>query len=169
MLGYASQSVVRRARVDDAADLADVFKDAWSLAYTGILPADHLDRMIRQRTADWWAHSINKQDRILVLEVDDTVVGYATCGPLRFRRSRGGEIYELYLTPIYQGLGFGEVLFEGCRHELDQMQLPGLIVWALSDNDVAQRFYWQRGGRPVAETTERFGSRTLNKIAFRWP
>jgi GNAT superfamily N-acetyltransferase len=169
MLGSVSQALVRHARVDDAADLADVFAQSWRLAYSGLLPSDHLDRMIRQRTPAWWTKSITNGDRILVLEIDGDVVGYATCGPLRFRRARGGEIYELYLTPIYQGLGFGEVLFEGCRHELDQMQLPGLIVWALTGNDAAQRFYWQRGGRPVAEGKERFGARTLSKIAFRWP
>jgi GNAT superfamily N-acetyltransferase len=169
MLRFASQAVVRRARVEDAADLADVFKQAWSLAYTGLLPDDHLSRMISQRDAPWWQKSIANQDRILVLEVEGDVVGYATFGPLRFRRSRGGEIYELYLTPIYQGLGFGEVLFEGCRHELDQMQLPGLIVWALAANEHAQQFYWRRGGRPVAEATERFGAKSLAKVAYRWP
>ena len=169
MLGYVSEALVRRAGADDAAELADVFAQSWRLAYTGLIPTDHLDRMIHLRQPSWWAKAIAEKDRILVLEVDDEVVGYATCGPLRFRRARGGEIYELYLTPIYQGLGFGEVLFEGCRHELDQMQLPGLIVWALSGNDAAHRFYWDRGGRPVAESNERFGARTLSKIAFRWP
>jgi ribosomal protein S18 acetylase RimI-like enzyme len=169
MLRSASQAIVRRARVEDAADLADVFKQAWLLAYTGMLPDEHLARMIAQRTPIWWSKAIANHDRILVLEVESSVVGYATYGPLRFRRSRGGEIYEIYLTPIYQGLGFGEVLFEGCRHELDQMQLPGLIVWALADNEQAQHFYWRRGGRPIAEAGERFGSRSLTKVAYRWP
>ena len=69
-------------------------------------------------------------------------------GSSRQRGPYQGEIYELYLDPIYQGLGLGEHLFEGCRHTLDMRKLNGLIVWALLDNTAACDFYWRRGGRP---------------------
>ena len=65
-------------------------------------------------------------------------------------------------------LGFGEHLFEACRHQLDQRKLKGLIVWALFENTPAIDFYWRRGGRPVAEAREKFGKAELNKIAFVW-
>ena len=71
-------------------------------------------------------------------------------GSSRQRAPYQGEIYELYLDPIYQGLGLGEHLFEGCRHALDMRKLNGLIVWALLDNTAACDFYWRRGGRPIA-------------------
>ena len=89
----------------------------------------------------------------------------------RRSRQRGpyqGEIYELYLDPIYQGLGLGEHLFEGCRHTLDMRKLNGLIVWALLDNTPACDFYWRRGGRPVASAFTRIGRAKLEKVAFTW-
>ena len=75
---------------------------------------------------------------------------------------------ELYLDPIYQGLGLGEHLFEGCRHALDMKRLNGLIVWALLDNTAACDFYWRRGGRPIANAYTRIGGERLEKVAFTW-
>ena len=69
----------------------------------------------------------------LVLEVSGDVVGYATLGPSRTRGRFEGEIYELYMAPPHQGLGFGECLFEACRYRLDERRLSGLLVWALAE------------------------------------
>ena len=89
-------------------------------------------------------------------------------GSSRQRGPYQGEIYELYLDPIYQGLGLGEHLFEGCRHTLDMRKLNGLIVWALLDNTAACDFYWRRGGRPIASAFTRIGGERLEKVAFAW-
>jgi hypothetical protein len=48
------------------------------------------------------------------------------------------------------------------------MRLRGLLVWALADNEAACDFYFQRGGKPVAEGAEAFGETSLRKIAFAW-
>ncbi len=124
--------------------------------------------MIRRRTSGWWTKTIQSGDGLLVLEVDDTIAGYATMGAARVRGNHEGEIYEIYVVPSHQGLGFGERLFEGCRHHLDMRQLCGLVVWALTDNSIATDFYWRRGGRPLDLAVERFGGRKLQKIAFAW-
>ena len=78
-------------------------------------------------------------------------------GPARIDCLAKGEIYELYLAPIYQGLGFGERLFETCRFRLDKARLDGLIVWALNENEAAIDFYVRRGGRPRFSSSEHFG------------
>ena len=79
-----------------------------------------------------------------------------------------GEIFEFYLDPIYQGLGLGEHLFEGCRHTLDMRKLSGLIVWALLENRAACDFYWRRGGRPITSAFTKIGGARLEKVAFTW-
>jgi hypothetical protein len=43
-----------------------------------------------------------------------------------------------------------------------------LVVWALSDNDPAVEFYRALGGRAIARSSERFGAKTLDKVAFGW-
>jgi GNAT superfamily N-acetyltransferase len=168
MLGSGSKVSVRSGKPADAKALARIFKEAWLLAYRGIIPHLHLDSMIRQRTAEWWRNALKSSDTLLVLEVAGTVAGYATIGSSRHRLPYQGEIYELYLDPVYQGLGLGEHLFEGCRHALDMKKLNGLVVWALLDNTGACDFYWHRGGRPVANAFTRIGGKRLEKVAFTW-
>ena len=168
MLGSPAKVRVRGGKAADAKALARIFKDSWLLAYRGIIPHLHLDNMIRQRTPEWWRDAMKGGDSTLVLEMAGTVAGYATLGSSRQRSTYQGEIYELYLDPVYQGLGLGEHLFEGCRHTLDMRKLNGLIVWALIDNTAACNFYWQRGGRPIASAFTRIGGARLEKVAFAW-
>ena len=43
-----------------------------------------------------------------------------------------------------------------------------LVVWALSDNEPAVEFYRSLGGRAVARSSEKFGDKTLDKVAYAW-
>jgi ribosomal protein S18 acetylase RimI-like enzyme len=168
MLGSSSDIRVRKGRPSDAKVLADVFRESWQHSYRGIIPHLHLETMIRRRGCDWWANALRSGDTILVLEAGRKVGGYATWGPARMRGPNEGEIYELYLVPTFQGLGFGERLFESCRAGLDERRLNGLIVWALAENTPAIDFYWRRGGRPIMRAFDRIGGAKLEKIAFTW-
>lgn len=168
MLGSGSKVCVRKGKVADAAALADVFRESWQLAYRGIIPHAQLEGYIRQRTPEWWRGAVRSGEGTLVLELDGKVVGYATFGSARNRGPYQGEIYELYLDPVCQGLGFGERLFEACRHTLDMRKVRGLIVWALLANTPACDFYWRRGGRPIATAFTKIGGAKLEKVAFAW-
>ena len=168
MLGSHSIARVRRGRPADAVALAELFRDSWQATYRSIIPPVHLETLIRRRGSDWWAGALRSGDTILLIEVEGKPAGYATCGPSRARSRYQGEIYELYLAPVYQGLGFGEVLFEACRATLDERKLSGLVVWALSANTPAIDFYWRRGGRPFATSFDRIGGAKLEKIALAW-
>ncbi len=168
MLGESSHCEIRPGEPTDAPALSEVFRTSWTSAYRGIIPHLHLDRMIRRRTSDWWGTTMRAGGDILVLQVIDTVVGYATLGVARAKGRYEGEIYEIYISPDHQGLGFGECLFEACRNHLDRRQLDGLLVWALADNTIASDFYWRRGGRPVGAAYERCGAARLKKIDFAW-
>jgi len=168
MLGESSHCLIRPGAPADAPALSALFRESWGNAYRGVIPHLHLDGMIRRRTPEWWGTTIRAGGELLVLQVCGTVAGYATFGPARARSKYEGEIYELYIAPAHQGLGFGERLFEACRYHLDGHQLSGLIVWALEDNTTAADFYWRRGGRPVGSAFERFGRVRLKKVAFGW-
>ena len=168
MLQSRSEIRVRKGAPRDAATLADLFRQSWELAYRGIIPHLHLESMIRRRDKAWWQSAASGADGLLVLEVAGVLAGYVTFGRARGRSKHQGEIYELYLIPTHQGLGFGEHLFEAARHALDMRRLNGLVVWALADNIGAGEFYWRRGGRPAAKTTDRVGGVKLQKIGYAW-
>ncbi len=95
---------IRRARPQDAPSLAEVHDAAWRTAYRGLIPGLELERMIERRGPKWWQSAIRRGSRISVLLVGDEVAGYTNYGGNRAKNLPfGGEIYEIYLKPVYQG------------------------------------------------------------------
>ncbi|MFT3732677.1 MAG: GNAT family N-acetyltransferase [Hyphomicrobium sp.] len=168
MLNQGLTVSVRNARTADAAALATIFRDSWRLAYTGIIPALHLEREVLRRDASWWRRAVVAERNLLVVLHGETLAGYATCGRARGGGRDIGEIYELYLAPVYQGLGMGAHLFEACRATLDALDLERMIVWALEGNEKAHAFYLRCGGRPARRSCVRFGKELSTRIAFEW-
>ena len=58
--------------------------------------------------------------------------------------------------------------FAAARRDLGQSGLKSMVIWALSDNEPATEFYRALGGRMVARSSERFGPKSLDKVAFAW-
>lgn len=160
---------IRRARPPDAKPVADAHDEAWRTAYQGVIPGPELDKLIARRGAAWWDGAIRKGSRISLLAFGETIAGYANYGRNRARSLHyEGEIYELYLRPEFQGLGFGRRLFTSARRDLVQSGMKSLVVWALSDNEPAVEFYRALGGRAIARSSEKFGGKMLEKVAYGW-
>jgi len=160
---------IRRAKASDAAAVADTHDEAWRGAYQGVIPGVELEKLVTRRGADWWDSAIRKGSRVSVLVFGDKVAGYANYGRNRAKSlPYAGEVYELYLKPEYQGLGFGRRLFSNAKRDLAQSGQTSMVVWVLSDNEPAVAFYRALGGRTIARSTERFGQKVLDKLAFAW-
>src|SRR3989304_4607388 len=160
---------IRRANPSDAAAVATTHDEAWRAAYQGIIPGLELTKLINRRGASWWEGAIRKGSRVSLLVFREQIAGYANYGRNRARSLiYDGELYEIYLRPEFQGLGFGRRLFGAVRRDLAHSGLRSLVVWALSDNEPAMGFYRALGGQAVARSSEAFGTRTLDKVAFAW-
>ena len=160
---------VRPAKAADASAVASTHDEAWRSAYQGLIPGAELEKLINRRGPQWWDSAIRKGSRVSVLCFGDKVAGYANYGRNRARSLQfEGEIYEIYLRPEFQGLGFGRRLFTSAKRDLAQSGLKSMVIWALSDNEGATEFYRALGGRMVARSSERFGAKSLDKVAFAW-
>ena len=158
---------VRLARPGDEAGIAAVHDAAWRDAYRGVIPGRELERMVERRGPDWWRRAIRAGTRLLVLDFADAIAGYASYGRNRMPSlAYGGEIFELYLAPEYQGVGLGERMFEASRADLYAHGFPTFVVWALGGNERAMHFYHRRGGAIVRRARERFGEETRERVAF---
>ncbi len=161
--------VVRRAKLSDSRDLADIHEQAWLHAYRGLLPGLDLVRSVSRRNISWWQAALRKNAGVLVMEVQGTLAGYATFGPARLANpSYRGEIYELYILPAYQGIGFGRRFFQATLSELHRNGFAGVIIRVLRDNEPAIRFYRAMGGRKVGESKDRFGTKSVSVLTFGW-
>ncbi len=160
---------LRPARHDDTASLAAVHADAWRLAYRGMLDGLDLERFVARRSGGWWHDAIDKGVEIEVLEVAGEVAGYASYGPCRMRGTGcAGELYELYLKPEYQGLGFGRRLFASVRTCLERRGLKGLAVRVLTDNEPACGFYAALGGVLTGRSWHQTGGKRLELSIYCW-
>ena len=158
---------IRRARSEDAAALSGVFDAAWREAYAGIIPGIALERLMARRGPRWWLSAIGRGRPLVVLDVGETIAGYASYGRCRDRSlPADGEIDELYLAPEYQGLGFGKRLFKAVRNDLLDRDVKRIVVWSLCDNERACAFYQNMGGKRIKETTERIGGANMGKVAY---
>lgn len=165
MLAYDIRPAVHR----DAHDIATIHACAWENAYAGLIPHKTLTGMIARRNEGWWKQAIRSSNSVLLAQVDGKSIGYATLGRNRTKQLvQEGEIYELYLRPEYQGLGFGAHLFAAARARLSDLGMKGTVVWALEENNRALNFYEALGGIDRAEGTETFEGKPLRKIAYVW-
>ena len=117
-----------RAKTADSADVAATHDQAWRTAYQGIIPGNELDKLINRRGPDWWDLAIRKGSRITILQFGEQVAGYANYGRNRARSLfYDGEVYELYLRPEFQGLGFGRraVLRSAQGSDAERFEEPG--------------------------------------------
>lgn len=158
---------VRPALISDVEAIVEVHDAAWRSAYRGVIPGRELERLVSRRGPKWWRSAIVRGSGLLVFEFDGAVAGYVSFGR---NRTPGlpfsGEIFELYVAPTHQGLGFGRLLFEAARRKLAAHGHASTIVWALADNAPALAFYHALGGGIVCDARERFGSETLKRLAF---
>ena len=163
----ATLITIRPARIADAKEIAQVHDAAWRDAYRGIIPGRELEQLIARRGPDWWHSAIRRGTEIMVLDFDESIGGYVSYGHNRVKSLPfRGEIFELYLAPEFQGLGFGSRLFAAARKELADYGLTTTVVWALSDNERALAFYRRLGGWVARRAEERFGPDVRGRIAF---
>jgi GNAT superfamily N-acetyltransferase len=159
----------RPAAAADANALAAIHEAAWRATYQGLIPHLHLERMIARRGPLWWQRQIRRGSMLTVLVYDNVPQGYAAWGEARGTWPwPAGEIFELYVAPVFQGVGLGTRLFAAARQELRRKGFERLVVWALQDNELACAFYGGLGGIAVAAAPERFGGVSLTRVAFAW-
>ncbi|MBB4954858.1 GNAT superfamily N-acetyltransferase [Agrobacterium vitis] len=160
---------VRPAAPDDAAALSDAHRQAWQYCYSGLIPHKPLSRMLERRDTAWWRKATHGGAIVLVVDIGDTIAGYATLGLNRARTlPYDGEIYEIYMRPEYQGVGLGHVLFNECRRSLKSLGYRGMVAWCLEDCGSAVNFFSSNGGVDLVEGVEDFDGVGLKKLGFIW-
>ena len=161
--------VIRPARLADCVGIATVHDAAWRESYRGIIEGKTLEKMISSRGPAWWATNLGRRNAISVLDFAGSIAGYVSFGRSRSRSELyPSQIFELYLKPEYQGLGFGRRLFDAARQSMSEgrpTSVP-LIVWALAENERADGFYRHLGGRELGRRSEQIGPDIYETIGY---
>jgi GNAT superfamily N-acetyltransferase len=140
--------LVRPARLEDAAALAEVHVRTWQAAYEHVFGAERLATLdLEQRRSRWESllGAPRLHQRSFVAEDEDgRVVGFATTGASRDVDGEG-ELYAIYALPESWGGGAGPALMHAALESLRDEGFTTAILWVLEDNPRARSFYEREG------------------------
>jgi GNAT superfamily N-acetyltransferase len=140
---------VRRARAFDAPDLARIHVQAWSEAYTGLVP-DHLiaAQTVQARTTQWRQTIASEAMTAWIATVDGRPAGLMSIGPRGIDPPDDGtvgEVYTLYVVATEWGRGAGSALWAAGMARLRATGLLPAGLWVIEGNERARAFYERRG------------------------
>jgi ribosomal protein S18 acetylase RimI-like enzyme len=158
--------MIRPARPEDAAAVADVWAQTWQAAYAGLMPADFLSEVTSPpsvaRRADRLARELTDErcrQGLIVTETADLpgIIGYARFGPERDTDGPArplavpaadggkGELYAIYVRPELWSSGAGRSLLAEVIERMSALGYATLSLWVLEANARARRFYERAG------------------------
>lgn len=164
---------VRPASAADAPGIAEVRVRTWQVAYRDILPAQFLDELSIEASADRFRERLSAPTpdrRTWVAEAAGRIVGFVSLGAVRDQPAPrlSGEIYAIYVLAECWERGIGRQLLETAARELKALGYSDAVLWVLADNQRARTFYeragWHADGATKQDT---FGGREVTEVRYR--
>lgn len=135
---------IRLVSHTDIPTIAKIHIESWQQAYRGIVPDEFLDSMdLRSRTEIWERRFETVKESLFVAEVESVVRAWALCGKSRVASddTHMSELYAIYADPHFWGQGLGKGLVETVHAKLVEHSYTRVMLWVLTDNHRARRFY----------------------------
>ena len=163
--------LIREATPSDALGIARVHVDSWHTTYRGLIPDDIMASRTYERRESMWAQILTAQPEtiVYVAEEDGEIVGFVSGGSNRDAESPfKGELHAIYILEAHQGKGIGRRLASALISRLLQQGHTSMLIWVMTDNHGARRFYEALGGKNVAERQEEMNDAMLDEMAYGW-
>ena len=143
---------VRPARVEDADSIGRVHVQTWQSCYRGQIPDEVLDSLSPSHRAEQWRRRLSTEPMhgaVYVAEVHGEVAGFASCSEATGDHAieGAGELEAIYVLPRIWGTGTGRALLHAAEAWLRQAGFPDAMLWVLTANERARRFYEVAGWR----------------------
>jgi GNAT superfamily N-acetyltransferase len=147
---------IRRARLDDAAAIAEVHVRTWQAAYEHVFGAERLadiDLAGREGMARRFATDAGHD--AFVADEDGRTVGFVVSGPPEQEAGEQRELFAIYVLPDFWGTAAAPGLMHAALDAMRARGTPDAILWVLDDNPRARRVYeregWQADGSAESE------------------
>lgn len=163
---------IREAVCNDAGGIAQVQVDSWRSSYRGIVPAGYLAQLSYEQREKHWVGILGDAGSPIFAYVAENavgqIVGFAAGGPERTGQSiYKGELYSIYLLEEYQKLGVGQQLFTCIKRRLYK-SFGSMLLWVLTENVQARKFYEKMGGELVQTQKFEIGGAILEETGYGW-
>ena len=184
---------IRPASADDEPTITDIRRETWLTAYAQIIDPKIIDRVT---ASGGRASAAPRPDRTSLVAVAPEaaapaearmIVGYASYGPERSVASAAsvgsgggkpgaltpagqagetGELYTLYVAPAHWSTGVGRALTDAALGGLRAAGYQRVVLWTLTDNARARRFYDKAGFAPDGATNVLDGLGSVEELRY---
>jgi len=162
---------IRPGRTADVFAIGRVLVETWRATFRGLLddaflkgmsPAEQAVRHMGRRNAAGVGHFVAIERKT------GNLVGFINYGPARYATPTPvGEIYALYVLPVYQGRGIGAELVRSVARYMVEGGAVTLSAWVLSTNP--NRVFYERLGASVVEIgIITLGGHRYEQVAYAW-
>lgn len=144
--------IIRKAKIEDAKDITQVYIDTWKITYKDLLDKQFLNSLtITEEQINKKIDKIKKDNNFIVCEVNNKVVGVLTYEKsINSEYPDSGEIKTLYVLYEYQKKGIGKKLFNAGVKELIKLGFNDMIITCLVGNK-SNDFYVYMGGKLIKQ------------------
>lgn len=159
--------IIRKNRFEDQEQMAHIKVDGWKNAYDRIISASYLNSLNYDEQAERYKASFEEyKDYVFVAVRGDEVLGYSCFDPTPNVDEFDSELASLYIKPTEIGKGIGTELFIATRKQMISLGKKNMIVWCLSDNANAIKFYQKLGGKIVKTKDAKIGDKYYTEYGF---
>jgi GNAT superfamily N-acetyltransferase len=163
---------LRVATPADAAAIAAVRIESWHASYRGMIPDAYLEGMkLEDSTAHWNTILTAGKDNIAVYvaECDDQIIGFASAMILpEAKLGCDAELTAIYLQPALQRSGIGVRMVQKLARFCLANNAQGMLVWVISGNQPARRFYEKLGASLLLEQDFNWDGMDLIEAGYAW-
>jgi ribosomal protein S18 acetylase RimI-like enzyme len=135
---------LRRARLEDAAAIAEVQVRSWQAAYEHVFGAERLAAMDAGPRLAMWERALSREHDTFVAEQDGRVVAFVAVGASQDDDAEG-QLFTIYALPDAWGSGVGRRLMSAGVDALRVSGYRDAVLYVIEDNPRARRFYEREG------------------------
>lgn len=159
--------VIRKNELKDQEQMAHIKIDGWKNTYDKIIASKYLKSLDYEKQTERYIASFDEyKDLVLVAEKNDEILGYS-CFNLEDKSGNCDcELVSLYIKPSEIGKGIGTNLLKETAKELLTKGKNNMIVWCLSENIAAIKFYEKLGGKIIIQKDAQIGDELYREYGF---
>lgn len=155
---------VRAARVEEAADIADLHLRTAMHAYKDIFPSEAPPPTIEELRLAW--RELVREQTVFVAVVDAEIVGVAVVGADP-REPTAAHLSRVYVKPELSGRGIGTRLYSACLERIAAAGFTEATLWVLERNARARGWYERLGWRPTGERKAVYEPAGIDDLRYR--
>ncbi|CDQ40849.1 MULTISPECIES: GNAT family N-acetyltransferase [Virgibacillus] len=150
---------IRPMAEKDITQVQRVAETSWHTTYKGLIPQAVQDHFLTEAYSAKMLQRRMKFSYILVVEVDNQVIGFVNYSPVTEGKV---ELGAIYLLPDYQGKGIGTALLARGIEMFPEAKV--IYINVERDNEIAKPFYYAKGFKEVEVFNEDFDGHQLQTI-----